>query len=66
MAASIERKRAVVLYPKMFNIKNCVVKTYPTKEAKSPAEIKKKTLDAMYRESSLSCSRVNDLINSFA
>jgi hypothetical protein len=51
MSASVEERRAVALYSKMFKIEYRAVIKFLTKEGESPAEIKQR-LDAVYGESS--------------
>jgi histone-lysine N-methyltransferase SETMAR len=64
MASSVERRRAVALYSKMFKTEYCVVIKFLTKEGKSPAEIKQ-CLDAVYGESSPSYSTVKEWAKQF-
>jgi hypothetical protein len=52
MSASVERRRAVALYSKMFKIEHRAFIKFLTKEDKSPAGIKQR-LDAVYGESSI-------------
>jgi hypothetical protein len=59
MLASIERRRAVALYSKMFKIEYSAVIKFLTKEGKHPAEIKQR-LVAVYEESSPSYSTVKE------
>jgi hypothetical protein len=42
MSASVDRRRAVALYSKMFKIEYRAVIKFLTKEGKSPAEIKQR------------------------
>jgi histone-lysine N-methyltransferase SETMAR len=64
MASSVERRRAVALYSKMFKIEYHVVIKFLTKEGKSPAEIKQ-CLDSVYRETSPSYSTVKEWAKQF-
>jgi hypothetical protein len=64
MSASVEKRRAVVLYSKMFKIEYRAVIKFLTKEGKSPAEIIQ-SLDAVYGETSLSYSTVKEWAKQF-
>jgi transposase len=64
MSASVERRRAVVLYSKMFKIEYGAVIKFLTRVGKSPAEIKQR-LDAVYGESSPSYWTVKEWAQRF-
>jgi hypothetical protein len=64
MSASVERRRAVVLYSEMFKIEYHVVIKFLTKEGKILAEIKQ-CLDAVYGESSPSYLTVKEWAKQF-
>jgi hypothetical protein len=64
MSASVERRRADVLYSKMFEIEYYAIIKFLAKEGKRPAEIKQH-LDAEYGESSPSYYTVQEWAKQF-
>jgi hypothetical protein len=64
MSTSVEKRRTVALYSKMFKIQYRAVIKFLTKEGKRPAEIKQH-LGALYGESSPSQSTVKEWVKQF-